>query len=300
VLVVDEPTASVIRETFEGFAAGRLTTQSEVLRYLEKHPSYSKKSNRIKRSYICPQLENPVYAGYIEHKPWGVSLRNGQHEPLISLELFQKIQVRLTECSHAPSRADLGKDFALRGFVACGDCNVPLRSCWSRGRTKSYPYYLCQNKGCASYGKSIRRDKVESNFETLLQFMQPAKVLLEVVIAMIHDIWEQRMSSIKGIAISIRKEVANLEKQIKGLIDRVIETDSPSLISAYEERIKSLESDKTNLTQKLPVSEDPKGDIQAATRIALAFLANPWNLRKTGRIEDRRAVLKLTFCGHFP
>lgn len=300
VLIIDEPTASVIREGFQAFADGRFTTQSELRRFLEQHPAYATNSGRIKRSYIRTQLENPIYAGYVEHKPWGVSLRKGQHEPLISYETYQKLQARLAACSHAPSKASLGKDFALRGFVTCGDCDTPLYSCWSKGRTKCYPYYLCQTKGCQSYGKSIRRDAIEGDFETLLQSMEPAPVLIDLVRTMMRDIWDQRIASIKSLAVSIRKEIANLEKQIKGLIDRVIDTDSPSLISAYEDRIKSLEADKAKLNEKLNVSEHPKGDFQTATRTALAFLANPWNLWKTGRIEDRRAVLKLTFCGQLP
>ena len=55
------------------------------------------------------------------------------------------------------------------------------------------PYYLCQTKGCSSYGKSIRRDNVEGDFETLLKQMRPNASLFKLVRAMLYDAWDQRM-----------------------------------------------------------------------------------------------------------
>lgn len=84
-----------------------------------------------------------LYAGYIEHEPWGVSLRKGTHEPLVSMETHRKILERMEDGARAPQRKDLQLDFPLRGFVACGDCGSPLTSCWSKGRVSYHPYYLC-------------------------------------------------------------------------------------------------------------------------------------------------------------
>ncbi|WP_185960961.1 recombinase zinc ribbon domain-containing protein [Aliiroseovarius halocynthiae] len=66
------------------------------------------------------------------------------------------------------------KDFPLRGFATCGDCGSNLRSSWSKGKTKYYPYYLCQSKGCDSYGKSIPRDKIEGAFADVVKTLEPS------------------------------------------------------------------------------------------------------------------------------
>ena len=50
-------------------------------------------------------------------------------------------------------------DFPLRGAVVCGHCSTPLTACWSKGRMSYHPYYLCRQRGCEAYGKSIRREK---------------------------------------------------------------------------------------------------------------------------------------------
>ena len=57
---------------------------------------------------------------------WSVSLRKANHEPLISLETFEKIRHRLAEGKKTPARKEFSGDFPLRGFVTCADCGKPL------------------------------------------------------------------------------------------------------------------------------------------------------------------------------
>ena len=123
-------------------------------------------------------LKRLIYTGYIEYTPWNISLRKGQHEPLITLETHQKIQKRLSEKAHAPIRKDVSADFPLRGFVVCGECDNPLTAAWSKGRNKYHAYYNCHTKGCDSRGKSIRRDLIEGQFEALLRKLKPSHALI--------------------------------------------------------------------------------------------------------------------------
>ncbi|MEQ8823215.1 MAG: zinc ribbon domain-containing protein [Filomicrobium sp.] len=96
----------------------------------------------------------------------------------------RQIQERRTGKLKAPARKNLNEDFPLRGFVLCSDCGEPLTACWSAGRRKKYPYYLCDTKGCASYRKSIRRQDVESGFDIILKRLNPSPNLIDLVIAM--------------------------------------------------------------------------------------------------------------------
>ncbi|MEM8596841.1 MAG: zinc ribbon domain-containing protein, partial [Pseudomonadota bacterium] len=84
-------------------------------------------------------------------------------------------------------------DFPLRGFVACDDCGGPLTSCWSTSKTgKKHPYYMCFRKGCGSYRKSIRRDRIEGAFEDLLASLTPAQTLFALMRRMFEDAWSHR------------------------------------------------------------------------------------------------------------
>src|SRR5690606_11113605 len=169
-LVRDEPLASIVKEALEGFASGRFQTQAEVKRFLEDQPAFPRAKNGVVLyQNVTNILVRSVYAGYVEAPNWGVSLRKGHHEPLISFETYKRIQERLDGKAKAPARKDIQADFPLRGAVACGDCGNPLTACWSKGRGGRYPYYMCFQKGCPEYRKSIRREVIEGEFEALLK-----------------------------------------------------------------------------------------------------------------------------------
>lgn len=118
-----------------------------------------------------------------------------KHEPLISFETFQRIQERLRGTANVPARKDLNQDFPLRGFVDCHGCGKPLMGCWSTGRSTRHPYYLCQRKGCPEYGKSIKRDVVEGEFEALLRQLRPSEQLFDLAAALFRDFWDGRVAS---------------------------------------------------------------------------------------------------------
>ena len=92
ILVKNEPAASVIAEAMEGMASGRFQTKVEMKCFLDAAPEFPKgASGKIGNSQVDKILNDQLYAGYIEYKPWGVTLRKGRHEGMVSFETFQKI-----------------------------------------------------------------------------------------------------------------------------------------------------------------------------------------------------------------
>lgn len=297
-LVPDEPNASILREGLEGFASGRFATQSEFKRFLESQPCYPKDlpGGQIRMQRIKELLTRPLYAGYIEIPNWNVSLREGKHEGLISMKTFQKIQERLNETALAPARKDLAKDFPLRGFVLCGDCHKPLRGSWSKGNTKHYAYYLCQTKGCASYGKSIKRADIQGDFEDLLQGLRPARELFLTVQAMLKDMWEHSRSQWAEQAAAMKKRIKTIERKVEQLVDRIMDSESTAVITAYEKRVTRLEREKAMLSENAKQTPENRGKFEDVLELALCFLANPYKLWASGDLANRRLVLKMTFA----
>lgn len=273
-LVRDEPVASVIQEALEGFASGHFQTQAEVKRFLEVSPSYPKpnKSGSIHPQRIIEILTRPVYAGMVEAPNWNIPMRQGQHKGLISLTDYNRIQNRLKATAKAPARKDLSADFPLRGAVTCDDCGHALTACWSQGKNRKYAYYLCPTKGCASYRKSIPRDKIESAFATLLQNMTPSQPMLNAAKAMFRDLWEQRLTQAASIKATFQKDADRLGKQIDELLDRVIDASTPSIIRAYEQRIATLETEKLAIHEKLQSTGKPVATFQEMFEHAMEYL----------------------------
>lgn len=295
-LVRDEPYASIIKEALEGYASGRLGSQAEVKRYLEAQPEFPK----CRHGYVVPQrivniLTQPLYAGYLEVPRWGVSLRPAQHEGLISYETFLAIQERLAGKVRLPVRADINIDFPLRGFVLCKDCQRPLTANWSKGSHGRYPYYICRFKGCCSDGKSIGRDKVEKAFETLLRSLVPTQELHELASHIFRDLWEQKEAASQTRSKSMRAELSQIDRKIEQLMDHIVESDSRTLIKAYEKRIEECDQRKHVLNEKIANCGRPQRSYDETFRTAMDFLGSPWKLWESSRLEDKRAVLKLAF-----
>ena len=191
-----EPIASILADALEGFANCRFASQYEVKRFLEGKPEFPKsgKSGYVHPSKVKAILQRSVYAGVVEAPCWGVSMRKGHHEPLISMQTYERIQSVLKSKVYAPARKDISEVFPLRGFVHCDDCGHPMTSCWSKGRNKHYPYYLCDTPKCPSNRKSIPRARVEDGAEALLRSLEPAIQLFTLARIMFADAWDMRLT----------------------------------------------------------------------------------------------------------
>ncbi len=92
-----------------------------------------------------------------------------------------------------------------------------------------------------------------------------------------------------------RTEQRQIKKQIESLLDRVVDTESPTLITAYEKRIKKMERQKLILDEKLSTQGKTLHPFEQMFEHALVFLANPWNVWQSGNLLGRKIVLRLAF-----
>jgi site-specific DNA recombinase len=296
-LVRDEPLASVIQEIFEGYEAGRFEGPAEIMRYLEAHPAWPRsRRETLTVERVLEILERVHYAGYLNYPEWGIHMREGKHEPIISLATFSAVQDRLKGNAKAPARKDIALDFVLRGAVLCHDCSQPYRACWTKGRYDRYPYYLCQTKGCASYGKSIKRDVMEREFEELLASLRPSHDMYRLAVALFRELWDARVAASHGNRAQLQAEVKLLEQQIEQLVDRIVNTESPAVLNAYETRLASLETQKAKAAEMVANCGRPITDFDSAHRTALEFLENPIKTWACGTLEAKRGVIRMAFA----
>ncbi len=296
-LVPDEPHATLVRQAFEGVAAGRLRSASEVKRFLERCPDWPRTSTgEVRLQGVINMLRRPIYAGYITIKKAGIHLQPAKHEPLITFEMWQKAQDMLDGTGRSFARQDIRADFPLRGFVCCASCGNALTSGWSKSRSgKKHPYYICQTRTCDLKGKSIRRDDVEGDFTELVQTLRPAPQLFHMAKAMLEDFWNARLEDVKGRTQSLAQQMAALTRKIDTLTERLLATDSPSLINAYEGQIRKIEENRTALKEQSERGIEPQKPFNQMFKAAMIFLANPCIIWKKGSLEQRRLLARLAF-----
>ena len=225
-------------------------------------------------------------------------MRKGYHDGLISLETFQRNQERLSGKPFAPARADIHADFPLRGFVKCGDCDHPMTANWTKGRNATYPYYVCRHRGCDRFGKSVKREVIEGAYETILAQLVPGKEMFDVFTTLFRKRWDEAGAKAKEIRAAMKLEVVAAEKKIALLLDRVMASESPTVISRYEQEIEMLEREKLVIVEKTSRCGTALPDYGATFRTAFEFLANPCELWRNGTYQDKAIVLKLTLDTH--
>lgn len=279
ILVRDGQLANVVQEALEGYASGRFDSQAEVKRFFESRQEFPKNRHGIvTQRRVVHIITHPLYAGYINHDNWDIGWVKGQHEPLISLETYEAIQKRRAGVTLAPARKNINEDFPLRGFVLCSDCQQPYTSCWSQGKLKKYPYYLCDTRGCESYRKSIPRRQIEEPFGEIVRSLQPTQQLFVLAKMMFQHAWEQRFAQAKEQLARVKRDKVELEQQLEGLLERIMVANSPAVISAYEAKIEKLEQKRRLMDEKLQKGLPTEQRYGEFIEHALQFLANPWNL----------------------
>ncbi len=301
VLKRDEPAASLIQEALEGFASGRFQTQADVRRFLEPHPIFSRdKNGNIHPQRVKNMLTNKIYAGYYEHKPWGIPLTKGKFEPIIDWATFEQIQTRLEARTSAPQKTTSAADFPLRGHIACGCCGHPMTGYWVKGRSKRYAYYECFQKGCPERRKSVRRADAEAHFVGLLNQLRLSNGPLAMAKLMFKELWDKRITAHSGHRKAQKTNLTRLDTDIRKATERLISTDSEATIKALEARLDKLEKEKALIAEDLAKTKPKPKDFDQSFRTAIDFLANPRKLWETGRIDDRKALLNLVFTAPIP
>ncbi len=288
-----EPKASIIKEAMEGFASGRFQEQLDVQKFLQLKDFCDGKPVYLER--VKRLLTRSIYAGYIEYPDWEISRRKGYHEPLISLETYEKIINKLSGSPRAFTRKDISKDFPLRGFVLCSHCLRPLTASWSTGRNQKFPYYRCSHITCIERNKSLNRDDVEKKFKIILKGIKPKKAILNATKEILLDMWDEVINDTKGTQDQVETRLTLITDEIDTLVKRIKKTKIEKMIQIYEEQVEDLSKEEMVLKDKLQNSTKRTIDFGTALNFVFSILENPYNTWEEGDLSMRRLILKLVF-----
>lgn len=152
-VAVDPVKGPLVKLAFELYAKGgySLATLRNELNLRGLHQKATAKNPNAPMSIYGLQviLGNPFYYGTIR---WGGQTFEGSHEPLITAELFNRVQDRLTE-NRSYMRPAAKKYFPFKPFLKCGYCKSSITAEEQQGHSGKYRfvYYHC------SYGAERKR-----------------------------------------------------------------------------------------------------------------------------------------------
>jgi hypothetical protein len=193
-LMVDPERAPLVRRAFEEYATGRFTKE-QLLKQARAWGLTNRRGRPLTSQAIGMLLRNQLYAGIVDVAEYGVRGKRGDFEPLVSEELFYRVQAVLS--GRAPNTAPrkwADPDFPLRGFVRCHSCGRGLTGSWSKGRSEYYAYYHCR-PGCRAL--NVTKAKLEGLFADELALLQPTAGYMRLLQESVLRIWKARKAAVR-------------------------------------------------------------------------------------------------------
>ncbi len=151
-VIVDPPRAPVIKKMFEK-AAYEQYSGRKLYQWLKSINFKTRTGKNLCLSNIYLILRNSFYYGMFEYPRGSGNWYTGKHKPLISKELFDKVQERLTRDRILRSES---KEFAFTKLMKCGLCGSGITADekfkkLKDGSVNRYIYYGCsrsRNHNC--------------------------------------------------------------------------------------------------------------------------------------------------------
>ncbi|MBR6030201.1 MAG: recombinase family protein [Clostridia bacterium] len=245
-LVPDDKTAPVIRFVFEEYAAG--TSKKNILKKLEARGIRNKTGKPFTITAFQTALSNPVYIGDFCYKGETVP---GAAVPLISKDVFDKVQLQLKSNARAPASAKAKVNYALHGKIFCGHCGAPMVGESGRSRNgDKYYYYACaqKKKSHACSKKNEQKDYLERYVvqQTAEYVLSPSR--LKHIAAAVVEEYSKEFSDNRST--EYEKALAQIDTELEKLIDALVEAPKIAHAKIYA-RMEALESQKSDLETEL-------------------------------------------------
>lgn len=321
-LILDPERAPIIKQIFEEYASGVHSLKSVWLSATEKglkskEPNYNPKSKNygkicpISKNKIHDILTNPFYYGamYVADeeidertkKPVKTfyKLVNHVYEPLISKELFDKVQKVLKtrkKEKFCKEQKYAGIPFTFRGLITC-KCGCAITPEHHKKGGKEYVYLRCSHQKGSCEQKLVNENVILEQlnreiFHTIRISPTMKDILKQSITASLEDEKKVNASVRKKIAEEINLIDNRLERLWECYLDRDIDK------TRYElEKQKYLEQ-KKDLNTKAEKYTDISKELKENVSKAIDFASDLANLMKIASPDEKNMLLKklLTNC----
>lgn len=168
IILPDPDTAPLVAKVFEWYATGQLSLKELARKARAEGLVYPRSGNPVPVSTLQTILRNRLYCGSFE---WNGRRYEGQHQALVSAELWERVQDVL-DGRNAGKPRRVKHNFAFSGLISCGRCGCAVVGEIKKQR---YIYYhctgyadRCQGKPADCRRRYLREEVLEQQFTDLL------------------------------------------------------------------------------------------------------------------------------------
>nr|WP_037579170.1 recombinase family protein [Staphylococcus capitis] len=267
-LMINQHEANIVKYIFESYAKGH--GYRKIANALNHKGYVTKKGNPFSISAVTYILSNPFYIGKIQfakYKDWNDKRRKGlndkpviaegKHTPIISQDLWDKVQARKKQVSEKPQVHGKGTNI-LTGIISCPQCSAPMAASNTTntlkdGTKKRIRYYSCSNfrnkgsKVCSA--NSVRADVIEKYvMDQILEIVKSDKVIKQVV----ERVNQENQVDVAALNHDIaykQQQFDEINTKLKNLVQTI--EDNPDLTSALKPTIHQYETQLNDITNQM-------------------------------------------------
>lgn len=214
--VPDQPVFNLLQRAWKLFATGAYT-KAEIGRLMESWGLASAQGRSFSPQSLSRIFTNPYYKGILVD-PWSGKEYEGKHTPLVTSAEFARVQQIIAGHSRSIVHQKERPDFPLRGLARCDTCGHAVTGGFTRGRSRRYPYYLCQNATCPKRGKSHPAEAVHAEFAQFLDSVAPDPDILEKVGDLLTEEVKAYQREQTARAATRKTREAQLDYELQGII----------------------------------------------------------------------------------
>lgn len=174
-IVIDPERGPIITEMFERVAKNGDSGRT-IKRWFDKIGMTTRAGKGVTLSQIYQMLKNSFYYGEFEYPINSGNWYRGKHPPLVTKELFLKVQQQLVTCQKSPWGE---KVITFKGIFKCGTCgsNIIGEEKWRKRKwaePRKHIYYHCARQLNMCPEPYISEDKLIKQILRYINFMNIA------------------------------------------------------------------------------------------------------------------------------
>jgi len=214
----------IIQTAFEEYSQGKHTLESLGKR-LAEFGLMSENGTPLAKATIQRMLTNSAYIGLIQQKG---ETYEGKYQPIISKELFEKVQQVLKERAK-PRKSKKRHNFPFIGLLKCGECGGMITAQFAHGNGGIYRYYRCSKKFGKCSQRYLREDLVAEQLKNYLTKLVLPNEWLKKMLAEVEKWEREEIQSSQNFIQNLEKEIGEtkqkLDKLVSGYLDGIIEKE---------------------------------------------------------------------------
>jgi site-specific DNA recombinase len=221
---------------------------------------------KLPNQRISDIYRNPFYCGILVHQSLEGKVVEGNHEKLISKEIFLKVNDIQSQNPHGYKSTIENDNVPLKRFVRCEKCGLFMSGYMAKKNQKFY--YKCRKKGC---GVNKRADDLHATFTDLL-----AGYTIPLTQGVEHFIKKHTVAVFKKLneeqtekKEQMYKQVSELNKKLARLEERFIEEEiSKEMFTKYQEKYIA---ERVELERQMAKSGNGSSNLEKTVEHALDF-----------------------------